>query len=188
MAETLLISPPAVEPVTLAEAKANCRVTSSAEDSLFARWIASAREQVEHEIGRRLVTQTRRWLLDAFPAGDESIKLHAELVPAQSVASIQYLDGGGVQRTLAGSVYALDALNLPGYIVLQAGQSWPTDVADSANAVQVEVVCGMAADAANVPACVWQAMQVLILAQAERREPELEVVRRLLDPVRVYGW
>lgn len=152
MAETLLISPPAVEPVTLAEAKVGLSIDDNRYDDLLQDLlIGAAREQAESIMNRKIVPQTRRWLIDRFPEPTESLKLHPELFPARSIASIQYLDTGGVQRTLAGSVYALDALNWPGYIQLQAGQSWPTDVADSANAVQLEVVCGAWANGAEVP-------------------------------------
>jgi len=49
---------PIVEPVTLEEAKSYCRVTSDAEDDLFAILIASAREAVEVATGLSLIPKT----------------------------------------------------------------------------------------------------------------------------------
>lgn len=49
---------PVVEPVTVAEAKSYCRVSSSAEDDLFAILIASAREAVEVATGLSLVPKS----------------------------------------------------------------------------------------------------------------------------------
>lgn len=46
---------PIVEPVTVAEAKSYCRVTTSAEDDLFAILIKSAREAVEVATGLSLI-------------------------------------------------------------------------------------------------------------------------------------
>lgn len=46
---------PIIEPITLEEAKSYCRVTSSAEDDLFAILITSAREAVEVATGLSLI-------------------------------------------------------------------------------------------------------------------------------------
>ena len=53
-----LIAPPGEEPVTLAEAKAWCRIDAADEDALLSALIAAARLQVESLTGRALVTQT----------------------------------------------------------------------------------------------------------------------------------
>ena len=55
-----LIAGPGEEPVTLAEAKAFCRIDGSDEDALMSARIAAARLQVESLTGRALVTQTWR--------------------------------------------------------------------------------------------------------------------------------
>jgi hypothetical protein len=62
-----LIAGPGEEPVTLAEAKAWCRIDASDEDALVSALIAAARLQVESLTGRALVTQS--WRLTTCPAG-----------------------------------------------------------------------------------------------------------------------
>ena len=63
-----LLSPPAGEPVDLAEAKAWLRVGSAAEDGLIAGLIAAARERVEAETGLALMAREVRETLEAWPA------------------------------------------------------------------------------------------------------------------------
>ena len=65
----VLTSGPAVEPVTLAEAKAHLRVDGSAEDTLIASLIVTSRLHVEAALGLALITQSWSWFLDAWPPG-----------------------------------------------------------------------------------------------------------------------
>ena len=53
-----LIAGPGEEPVTLAEAKAWCRIDGADDDALLAALIAAARLQVESLTGRALMTQS----------------------------------------------------------------------------------------------------------------------------------
>ncbi len=62
-----LIAGPGEEPVTLAEAKAFCRIDGSDEDALVEALIAAARLQVESLTGRALVTQSWRLTLTCAP-------------------------------------------------------------------------------------------------------------------------
>src|SRR3954471_23227089 len=95
---------PAIEPVTLQEAKDFARVDGLEDDGLIASLIVTARQLAELATRRALITQT--WVLkaDAFPrargnggwrfarrnAPDDSIRL--PLPPLQSVTSIRYVD------------------------------------------------------------------------------------------------
>lgn len=163
MPEPILVSPPAVEPLTLADVRLHLRIDpdNTSEDALLSQLIRAARRQAEQELGRRLVTQTWDMLLDAFPAGDEAIKLHPGLCKAQSIALIQYLDPLGATQTMPSAQYALDANELPGYVFTTGTNTWPTSVADSANCVRVRVVCGYG-NAADVPDNVvaWIKLQI----------------------------
>ena len=50
-----LVSPPAAEPVTLAEAKSHLKLDTSDEDTLIASLITAARARAEWHTGRALV-------------------------------------------------------------------------------------------------------------------------------------
>ena len=62
------VTPPAVEPLTLQEAKDHLRVDHTDDDSLIDPMIKTARMYAEGKTRRALITQTWDWLLDSFPA------------------------------------------------------------------------------------------------------------------------
>ena len=123
--------------VTLAEAKAHCRVDHSDEDAWFGIAIAAATAKAEHELGRALITQTWEAVYDAFPAG--GIELGRPTV--QSIVSVKYLDGTGTEQTISSTGYVLDPDMLPGFVLPAAASAWPS-AADAVNAVRVRFVQG----------------------------------------------
>lgn len=62
----VIVTPPAAEPVSVAEAHA--RIDASDEDTLIGSLITAARELVETETARRLITQTLDGVLDKVAA------------------------------------------------------------------------------------------------------------------------
>lgn len=100
------------EPVTVAEAKADLRMTHSADDALIGRQIASARAIVEQWTGVALAAATYQQTY-----GDSYGPLELPLLPA-TVASVTSLTDG-VRGVLAG--YTVDAVT--GRIVSGYGQS-----------------------------------------------------------------
>jgi uncharacterized phiE125 gp8 family phage protein len=183
-----LITAPAEEPVTLAEAKLHLRVDHTADDALITALIAAAREFAEHQTERAFVTQTWELALDAFPA--DVFKLPR--APLASVTSIKYDDAAGAEQTLSAAAYYVDTHSVPGEIVPAYGTSWP-DALAAANAVRVRYVAGYGG-AAAVPAGIKQWMLVRIGSLYQRREEvaaggvqPLPWVDRLLDPYRVWS-
>lgn len=148
---------PDEEPITLDEAKAQCRVEHAEEDASFDLWIKSARQQLEEDYGRAFITQTLDWQLDAFPACRELVVPRPPLV---SVASITYLDAAGVSQVLDASKYSVDTLSDPGRIVLAYGASWPLTRPVPA-AVSVRFIAGYGA-AAAVPAAIKHAIRIMV--------------------------
>ena len=82
----VLTSGPAIEPVTLAEAKAHLRVDGSAEDTLIASLIITSRLHIEAALGLALITQSWSYFLDAWPPGNQ---LALPLRPVQSIAAVK---------------------------------------------------------------------------------------------------
>lgn len=155
-----LVTPPATEPVSLAEAKLHCRVDISDDDAWFTAAIAAARSFCETQSGRCFVTQTWRQYFPSFPVvteddwwrgchrtdfpaqGEAAIELAKN--PLASVTSITYVSAAdGSTLTLASTEYTADTKANPGVIVPAYGKSWP-EARQQRNAVTVEFVTGVA--------------------------------------------
>lgn len=78
------IQPPATEPITLEEAKFQCRVRHTQADAKLTNAIRSARQSAEQRTGRALITQT--WRQVELKAG---AVIHLGRWPAASVASLK---------------------------------------------------------------------------------------------------
>lgn len=61
-----VVTPPATEPVTLAEAKAQCRVTHNLEDGLITALIVAARQHIELTCNRAILPQRWEVVLPGF--------------------------------------------------------------------------------------------------------------------------
>lgn len=137
-----LVTPPAVEPLTLDEAKQYLRVDVNTDDALIGALISSATDHIDGHsgvLGRALISQT--WRLDLARFRDE---VKFPLPPLQSVASVKYYDTAGVLQTVASTVYEVIAGGTSGGRLCRLGdQSWPTDVnAYMAEPVQITFVAG----------------------------------------------
>lgn len=161
-----LVAAPAAEPLTTAEAKEHCRVTSSSDDTYIARLVSAARRRCEQETGRRLITQTWDLKLSEFPNGD---LLELQLSPVQSITSVKYYDGVGTQRTWASAEYELLAGSVP-RLALLPSYSWPAVQIGRAMPIEIRLVCGYG-NAAAVPEDLKQWMLVMISGMYEKREP-----------------
>lgn len=147
----ILVTAPAVEPITLAQAREWLKLDTSgspaanADDDIVEALITTVREHVEKVAGRALCTQTWDLMLDEFPADkfgyDASIKI--PLPPLQYVNFIQYLDADGVWQTLAASAYQVTGGGAfrPAKVQPAYGQSWP-DTRDQPEAVRLRFTAG----------------------------------------------
>ena len=159
----VLVTAPAAEPLTLAEAKLHLKLDVTADDDLITSLIVAARQHVETVTGRALVTQTWDIKYDEFPRElDAPIMLPKP--PIASVTSVKYLDAAGVEQTWSSANYITD---LPsgawaGFGRIRPGMStaYPATYA-VINAVTVRIVCGYGA-AAAVPDGLKAAMKILI--------------------------
>jgi hypothetical protein len=103
-----LLTPPAAEPVTLAQFKSLLRMSmlDKSRDSTLELFLCAAREAIEKYCRIALVTQTWLWRLDSFPSvalrydrnGYPQILLPKP--PFQSIDSIVYVDVSGDVQTL----------------------------------------------------------------------------------------
>ena len=175
---------PAVEPVTLVEAKAHCRVDTTADDTLIQGYITTAREWVEDYIDRALVTQQLVMRLDAFPAEIELPRPPMIASGTATAVTITYVTGDtGGTATLSSSTYRVDRTATPGVVRNLYGGSWPSHLLDQ-NSVTVSWWAGYG-DAASVPQRVKSAILMCVHELYEKRGDGAMPVAamRLLDSV-----
>lgn len=195
---------PAIEPVTLAEAKLHLRVDHDAEDSLITGLISAARTDCENRLQRTLITTSWRLTLPGFPFLDyqrlcdpeptllaNAIRLGVGDV--QTVSSVSYLDSDGIQRTLQPAAYQLQSWAGQWMLAPAHGASWPS-TQSSLQSVTVDYVAGFGATKESVPAPIrsWILLAVGDLYSQRLRSGEKPVmphhfVDGLLDAYKVWG-
>lgn len=156
----ILIAPPAVEPLSLAETKAWLRVENAAEDELVGALIASARLVVESLTRRFLVAQTWRLVLDRWPASGVTLPFS----PVRSVA-VRVHDAGGEATIVPPGTFSLK--HYAGDARLRFAH--PPHTQRPIAGIEIDVEAGFATDAAGVPAPLRQAMRLLVARWYENR-------------------
>ena len=159
-----LISGPAVEPVSLLEAKTHLRVDIPDDDALISALITAARHYAETLTRRAFIAQSWKLVLDSFP-GPTLIGIpwgkpftlpgHAIILEKSQVRvvnAIQYLDMNGVSQIMPPANYTVDTTSEPCRITPVFGQIWPIPL-PQIGAIEVDFAAGYAgpfiADATN---------------------------------------
>lgn len=161
-----LLAGPAVEPVTLAEAKAWLRLDDSDEDTLVTTLVTAARLHVEAVTGLALITQSWRLVRDGWPL-DGTVRLPVS--PLQSLTSITTYDAEGTATTLALDGVLTDAAGNPAAVILPAGFGAGT-VLRPRQGIEIDYVAGFGDDGASVPAPLRQALLTLLAYWFENRD------------------
>lgn len=150
-----LVTGPALEPVSLIEAKSHLRIDASTTDydAEITAWIIAARRWAEGHTGRPIGQQTWKLTLDTWPGQCdrwgpgrwESLPYRDAILlpkpPVTAVSSIEYVDVDGVTQTLAANQYIARLDTVPARIVPAYGVTWP-DLRGDEGGVRVTFVCG----------------------------------------------
>ena len=192
MASYKLITGPATEPLTLAEAKLYLRVDSDSEDDLITALIKAARLQVENKTYRMLISQTWDLILDKSDIGDGELLIYKQ--PITAISSVKYYDINNTEQTLSSTAYQTEVNSNPAKVNIISMPS----IYNRLGAVTIRFVAGYA-NAGAVPQDIKQAMYFLIGHLYENRQAvvtgtqvnEMPMsVEYLLEPYRglVYGF
>lgn len=153
------VSLPAIDPVSIAEARDQCRIDDAAEDGAVASYILAARAHIETTTGLSLITQTWEMTLPDWPHDRAGILLPRQ--PVQSITSIQYYDSAGALQTLPSAAYEIDATAMPCAIYLADGYTWP-QLDDRLVPVLVRFVAGYGSGPGSIPEPIRQAIKLLV--------------------------
>jgi len=173
------LTQPAIEPVTLAQAKLHLRLDFTEDDSVVSGLIAAAREYVEKEMQRAIYERSFLLTLDYFPLASEcvnganqyayvssyirSLSIHCPMPSLVSVESIQYLSDSSQTVTLSPNSYVLDTVSEPGRIMPAPGTYWPYQNQYLPGQVQVTYTAGSYGDGEDVDTCPQAIKQAILL-------------------------
>jgi len=159
-----IISPPAIEPISLQEAKDHLRLDFNDDDSLIeSLLIPAARQFAEDYTHRALITQTLEYSLDDFT---KTIKLPKP--PLKYVISINYQDLTQTIVTLDPTQYQAYPEDTPAIICQSYGTIWPVALPVK-NAIKIRYIAGYG-NPQDIPATLRAAMLLIIGHLYENRE------------------
>lgn len=163
----VLTSAPAVEPVSLAEAKAHLRVDGTAEDPLIQSLVITSRLHIEAALGLALVTQSWLWTLDRWPRTRTVV---LPLRPVVSIDQVRVWDAEDAAQAIDPATYLLDGHGKPARLAWRDGVV-PAAPLRPINGIEIAFTAGFGAAASDVPAPVRQALLMLVAHWYEHREP-----------------
>lgn len=185
-----VITAPAVEPVSLTEAKIDLRVDHNADDDLIQSLIVAARQEAEELSRRALVNRTLELSLAGWPC-DNLIRL--PFPPLVSVTSITYLSYANVPAVMPIADYIAVTDVEPGVITLAYAKVWPTEQLRTVAPIRVRYVAGYGATAATVPDRYKTLVRSLVAVRYENRDELSATAERQLANLRAalqmdWGW
>jgi uncharacterized phiE125 gp8 family phage protein len=178
-----LITPPALEPLTLDETKLHLKVDTNDDDALITRLIAAARARAEWDTGRAFVTQS--WILwrDAWAE-----TLEIPLPPLQSVTAVTAYAPDGTETVIDPATYTVDAASQPARIGFGC---IPPTALRAINAVSIAFTAGYGDAADDVPAPLREAiLEVVAELYVHRGDAPAELtltIQALLAPYRIFN-
>jgi uncharacterized phiE125 gp8 family phage protein len=183
-----IVTPPASEPLTLAEVKEFLRVDHSDDDVTLAIFITAARQLCESYTRMALLPTTFEEFFDDFPqySGDYKDEIRLSRSPVSAVTYVKYIDGNETTITANAADYKIDTISRPARISPDNG--W-FGTYETINAVFVRYVAGFA-DAASVPAPLKHGMMLVIGDMYENRTDSVKRLptasEYLWNPYRVF--
>jgi uncharacterized phiE125 gp8 family phage protein len=153
---SILLTPPAAEPISLAEAKAFLRVAHDDDDDVIAALIAAARIHVEAQTRRALIAQTWRLTRDDWP-GDGRVALLP--APLREVLAVRTYDEGGAPHELNVDDFTADAASAPAILVGAGVLPMP---GRAVAGIEIDFEAGYGTDGDDVPQALRQALRLLL--------------------------
>ena len=159
---SILLTAPAIEPLTLSEAKDWLRVEHGDDNAIIAALIASARSHVEAHTRRALIAQTWRLIRDVWPTDGRIAVLPA---PLREALAARVYDAEGLAYAVDIEAFVADTassvLAFAPWSLRQPGRPFA--------GIEIDVESGYGENAADVPAPLRQAIRILLAHWYEHR-------------------
>lgn len=159
-----LITPPALEPVSLADAKAHLRLDTDDDDDLITAAIVAARVHVEALTRRALIEQGWRAYFDCWP---RKRLVALPVAPLISVEAVTVYDDDGEATVVSSDDYEVDTVSVPGRLLLLTPV--PATVKRAINGIEIDLTAGYGASSVDVPSPLRQAIMMLVAHWYEHR-------------------
>ena len=159
----LLLTPPAVEPLTLAEAKAWLRIDGAEDDALVASLIGAAPGLVEPAPPPPLIHHGCRIIRDGWPV-DGRIPL--PMAPVAEVTAVRVLDSAGLPAPVPATAYRLEALRDPPLVIVTGAVPLP---GQALSGIEIDVIAGFGPASQDVPEPLRHAVRLLLARWYEQR-------------------
>jgi uncharacterized phiE125 gp8 family phage protein len=161
-----VITEPSVEPITKEEVKIFARIDGTDEDDLIDSFITSVRQATELYLGRALIQQDMRLILNQWV--NREIELPRP--PLISITSVKTLDEDDTETTYSSSKYYTITESIPGKLVIKRDYALPTNSEREIGGFQINYKAGYGTSASDVPKAIRQAMILWATVVYETRE------------------
>ena len=154
-----LVTSPAVAAISLGDAKAYLRITSTAENDIITRIVSASTGYVESALGRSLISTTWRERLECF----YGVNINLQRCPLASVTSILYYDSAGDEQTWSSDEYhVFTPREVNGFVRLGADYTWPVTETARPYPITIEYIAGYGDAATAIPAELVQAVYMIV--------------------------
>jgi len=184
---SVIVTQPAIEPVTAAEFKAHVRDDALTDPEALA-WVTIARAYIEKMNNLACITQTWRLALDMWPAGKQvwwdgwrqgsraelygPASYSAVILPRYPLASIDsvttYDTADDPTSITVATTFNVDTYRTPGRVTLKSGATWPTALRET-NGIEIDYIAGYGSAATDVPTPLRQAILMMAAYIYEHR-------------------
>jgi uncharacterized phiE125 gp8 family phage protein len=159
---SILLSGPAIEPWSIAEAKSFLRAENDDDDTVIASLIAAARSHVEAMTRCALIAQTWRFVLDQWPKDG---RVRPGRGPLRTLTAARVYNSAGTATVIDVEMFVVDKTS--GVI---ASSAWGLPAPGRATAgIELDVEIGFGTAATDVPDALRHAVRTLVAHWYENR-------------------
>ena len=192
-----VVTPPDIEPVTLAEVTTQAHASVGVEDDWFTDQIVAARQIAEEFMNRAFIEQVLEVTYDDYPY----FPILVPTAPVISIDQISIFDTDNTESILYTSstttpspttgdlTFNIDVNTEPARIDLDYGLTWPSTVLRDMSSVKIQYTAGYGDSADDVPSRIKSAIKLFVSHMYDNRNGELGIpdsFYNLLRPDRFY--